>query len=176
MGIRHWLRKRTDEDDAAEADSPPGQSLLRSLFGRETETPRALGEYDSKTYPQELQDQLRRRAEVAEQLVRMDLTDRETRVAAIPELRTLLRRYPHPLAYEALILAYVDSGRYDEARGVAFAARERRIECARSKHPEICAETARLSEWTPEDVDELRREREGRAGAEPAAGAAPAAG
>jgi hypothetical protein len=65
--------------------------------------------------------------------------------------------------YEALINAYVDEGRWEEARGVAFAARERRRECARSPFPEIRMETERLREWSPEEVDALRAEREGAA-------------
>ena len=74
---------------------------------------------------------------MASELLKIDIADPDARVAAIPRLKELLRRYPHPLAYETLIHAYVDAGRYDEAKGVAFAARERRNECARSSHPEM---------------------------------------
>jgi hypothetical protein len=164
MGIRHWLRKRLAEEESGD-EGPPERSLLKSIFGSEGGSVHALGEYDQKSYPAEMEALLRRRQEVAEALLSGNLTDRHRRVEAIPEIRDLLRKYPHPLAYETLILAYLDAGRYDEARGVAFAARERRIECARSPHPEIRAETDRLREWSPEDVDELRREREGAAAA-----------
>ena len=58
--------------------------------------------------------------------------------------------------------AYVDAGRYDEARGVAFAARERRQECARSPYPEIRSETDSLRAWDTDDIDALRREIEDR--------------
>lgn len=157
MGIRHWLRQRTAEEGE---DSPPHTSIFHSIFGRETPTPRALGEFDQKTYPGELQELLGRRTEVAEDLIEMELLTRDARIAAIPQLRELLRRYPHPLVYETLIHAYVDAGRWDEARGAAFAARERRNEVSRSAYSEIRAEVDRLNEWTPEDVEALRVERE----------------
>ena len=63
--------------------------------------------------------------------------------------------------YELLIHAYMDAGRFDEAKGVAFAARERRQECARSPHPEIRAETERLQAWDPAEIDQMRAEYEG---------------
>jgi hypothetical protein len=91
----------------------------------------------------------------------MDLTTRTSRVDAIPRLQQMLRTYPHPLAYETLIHAYVDAGRWDEARGAAFAARERRTQVSRSPYSEIRAEIDRLKEWSPEEVDLLRQEREG---------------
>lgn len=141
---------------------PPGGALVDSLLGRDEPRTRALGEYDSSTFPAELADLLRRREEVAAQLRRLDVADRQARVAAIPRLQKLLRTYPHPLAYELLIHAYVDAGRYDEAKGVAFAARERRAECARSAYPEIRVETERLREWTAGEIDEMRDERESR--------------
>jgi hypothetical protein len=174
MGIRHWIRKRLAED-AEGRDLPPNASIVDAIFGRETPTPRAMGEYDADSYPGELADLLRRRQEVADEILEMNVTTRDGRQAAIPRLRELLRVYPHPLAYETLIHAYIDAGRYDEARGVAFAARERRLECMRSPHPEIRAETDRLSEWSPAEVDAVRAEREGApAAASPSAPAATA--
>lgn len=160
MGIRQWFRQHLLGDEADGEDVPPGRSLFRTLIGREEERVHSLGEYRADTYPKELSELLRRRAQVSEELLRIDITDPEARRASIPRLQELLRMYPHPLAYETLIHAYVDMGRYDEAKGVAFAARERRNECARSPHPEIQAETERLREWTSEEVDALRMERE----------------
>lgn len=169
MGIRHWLKHHiVGENDGS--DVPPGSQLLNSLFGREQERVRSLGEFSSDSYPQELTDLLRRRGEVASEVLLIDISDPQTRMDSIPHLRELLRVYPHPLVYETLIHAYMDSGRYDEARGVAFAARERRIECARSEFPEIRAEVEHLKEWSPEEVDQLRAEREG---AQPAPEASP---
>jgi pentatricopeptide repeat protein len=141
-------------------DVPPGRSLMHAFWGRDEERIHALGEYDADSYPRELAELLHRRQEVAEQVLRIDISDPDARVAAIPTLRDLLRTYPHPLVYETLIHAYVDDGRYDEARGVAFAARERRIECMRSDLPEIRSEVEHLHEWSPDDVEELRRRRE----------------
>ncbi len=89
----------------------------------------------------------------------MNVTDRQARIDALPRLRELLRDYPLPLVYELLIHAYVDSGRFDEARGVAFAAQARREECARSDHPEIRSEIDHLNAWTPAEVDRLKAER-----------------
>lgn len=162
MGIRHWFRNRILGDEAHGDDVPPGASLVNTLLGREEERIHSLGEYRSDSYPSDLADLLRRRAEVAQEVLAIDVADREARIAAVPHLQKLLRRYPHPLVYEMLIHGYVDAGRYDEAKGVAFAARERRQECSRSPHPEIRAETDRLREWTPEEVDELRAEAEAR--------------
>jgi hypothetical protein len=162
MGIRHWLRKRLAEGDTGE-DVPPGQSIFAAIFGREAETPRSLGEFDCDSYPEELRQVLCRREEVAAELREMDLTTRQARIDAIPRLREMLRTYPHPLAYETLIQAYVDAGRWDEARGAAFAARERRSQVARSPYSEIRSETDRLTGWSPEEIEELRREREGEA-------------
>jgi hypothetical protein len=172
MGIRHWLRKRLAEqqEDGDESGAPSG-SIINSIFGREPPTLHALGEYDQKTYPGELQDLLRRREDVAEELREMDLTTRQSRVDAIPRLQQMLRTYPHPLAYETLIHAYVDAGRWDEARGAAFAARERRTQVSRSPYSEIRSEIDRLKEWTPEEVDLVRQEREGSAVTVPAAAA-----
>ena len=147
--------------DAAEGDDlPPSGALVNSALGREKEKTRSLGEYDESSYPQDLAELLRRRSQVSTELLRVDVTDREARIAAVPRLRELLRTYPHPLAYELLISAYVDMGRFDEAKGVAFAARERRQACLRSEHPEIRAEVDRLREWSPEELDEMRRELE----------------
>lgn len=164
MGIRHWLRKRTAEEHEG-GDAPPHTSLLHSIFGREPPEMHALGEFNRDTYPGELQDLLAKREQVAQRLLAMELHTRDARVAAIPELRTLLGTYPHPLVYETLINAYVDDARWDEARGAAFAARQRRTEVGRSPYPEIRAETDRLNEWTPEDVDALRQEHEARGAA-----------
>ena len=160
MGIRHWIRKRMAEA-AEEGDLPPNASLMNAIFGREPPTLHALGEYDQKTYPGELEEQLRRRMQVAHELLEMDLTTRQSRIEAIPRLQALLRTYPHPLAYETLIHAYVDAGRWDEARGAAFAARERRTQVARSPYPEIRSEIDRLNEWSPEEIELLRQERDG---------------
>lgn len=162
MGIRHWFKSQMLGENAQGGDVPPGSSLVNTLLGREEERVRSLGEYSADSYPQDLADLLRRRSEVASETLRIDVADPEARMAAIPRLQQLLRKYPHPLVYEMLIHAYVDAGRFDEAKGVAFAARERRMECARSPHPEIRAETDRLREWTPNEVDELRAEIEAR--------------
>lgn len=143
-------------------DVPPRGSLVNSAFGRESEQPRAMGEYAEASFPFDLAEVLRRRAEVLRDFMRIDVTDRELRVAAIPELKKLLGRYPHPIVYEALIHAYVDAQRYDEARGVAFAARERRQECAASPYPEIQSEIDGLREWKSQDVDAIREEAEKR--------------
>lgn len=162
MGLRHWLRNHMLGDDAVGNDVPPNASLVNTMLGREAEPTRALGEFDAGNYPEELSALLRRRAEVASDLLKIDIADPQARIAAIPQLKELLRKYPHPLAYETLIHAYVDAGRFDEAKGVAFAARERRMECARSPHPEIRAETDRLAEWSSEEIDEMRQESEAR--------------
>jgi len=146
-------------------DVPPNASIFSTIFGRDAATPRALGEYDHASYPTELRVLLERRQDVADALMEMDITDRAARIAAIPRLQELLRTYPHPLAYETLINAYVDAGRWDDARGAAWAARERRTEVARSPHSEIRAEIDRLKEWSPEEVDALRAERDGHPGA-----------
>jgi hypothetical protein len=162
MGIRRWFRERMVGDDSEGDDVPPGAALVHSALNRESEPVHALGEYDEESYPEELAEIVRRRARVTDELLHMDLTEREARVAAIPRLSELLRAYPHPLAYELLIHAYVDSGRFDEAKGVAFAAHARRLECARSPHPEIRAEIDRLNEWSAEEIDQIRAEREAR--------------
>ena len=162
MSLRRWIRGQMLGDDIEGNDVPPRGSLMNSALGRETEQKRSLGEYDAQSFPTDLAEALRIRSEVAAALMRLDITDPAGRAAAVPELKKLLQRYPHPLVYETLIHAYVDAGRFDEARGVAYAARERRHECERSPHPEIRAETDRLREWKPEDVDALREEIEGR--------------
>lgn len=159
MGVRQWLKARMAEDSASGGDVPPGASLMQTLMGREVERTRALGEYDAGSYPAELSERLRRRQEVTEELLLMDIADPEARIAAIPRLQAMLHRYPHALVYETLIHAYLDADRFDEAKGVAFAARERRGECARSPYPEIRAETAHLHEWTVDEVEQLRDER-----------------
>jgi pentatricopeptide repeat protein len=147
-------------DDAEGNDVPPGGSLVNSLLGREQERVPSLGEYTADTYPTDLAELLRRRAGVMARLLEIDTTRAAARVEAIPTLRELLREYPHPLAYEMLIHAYVDAGRYEEAKGVAFAAHERMRECARSDQPEIRSEIVGLHPWSQEEIEELRRERE----------------
>ena len=161
MGFRHWLKQRMVGESAGE-DLPPGSSLVDTVLGREPERVRSLGEYNSQSYPADLAELLRRREAVTAEVLRIDFTDRQARMEAVPRLRELLRTYPHPLVYELLIHGYVDAGRYDEARGVAFAAQARRAECARSEHPEIRAEIEHLQEWTADEVDRLRAERESR--------------
>lgn len=162
MGIVSWLRRRILGD----AHALPNRELMNAVLGRDAPTTRSMGEYTAQSYPTEMADLLRRRQEVADELLEIDVGSREARLGAVDKLKTLLRRYPHPLAYEMLIGAFIDLGRWDEARGVAFAARERRIECSRSPHPEIRAECDRLNEWTPEEVDAIRQEREARAAGE----------
>ena len=162
MSLRRWVREQMLGGESEGNDVPPSGSLVNSALGRERQQPRSLGEYDAATYPTDLADILRRRAEVTAEFMRIDVTDREARVEAIPRLKELLQRYPHPLLDETLIHAYVDAGRYDEARGVAFAARERRQECSRSPYPEIRSETDSLRAWDTDDVEALRREIEDR--------------
>jgi hypothetical protein len=162
MGIRQWMRDQLLGDDAAGNDLPPSGAIVNSVLGREKEAVRSLGEYDIGSYPEDLAELLRRRTEVSRELLQVDVTDREARIAAVPRLRELLRLYPHPLAYELLISAYVDMGRFDEAKGLAFAARERRLACLRSDHPEVRAEVDRLREWSSDEIDELRLEAEAR--------------
>ena len=157
MGLRTWIRART-ADTQDHPDASGAKALLFSIVGRDEAMPHALGEYTADTYPAEIAERLRRRAAVAAELRAMDLGARDGRAQAVSRLKELLREYPHPLAYEALILAYVDQCRWEEARGVAFAARERRWEVEHSPFPEIRAEVDRLKAWTPEDVEELRRE------------------
>src|SRR5688572_27884387 len=118
MSLRRWVREQMLGGDAHGNDVPPRGSIVNSAFGREQPAPRSLGEYDAQTYPVDLAELLRRRTEVTNALMRIEVTDPEARVAAIPQLKELLRGYPHPLVYETLIHAYVDAGRYDEARGV----------------------------------------------------------
>lgn len=158
MGIRYWLKKRMASGEAGE-DLPPNASIRDVLFGRDQPTARPLGEYSSETYPDDVRELLRRRQRVAGELLDIDITDPRARQEAIPRLKELLSVYPHALAYEMLINAYLDAGRWDEARGVAFAARERRLECTRSGLPELQAEIAYLHEWSPEEVDRMREER-----------------
>ncbi|MDP9348465.1 MAG: hypothetical protein M3P24_04880 [Gemmatimonadota bacterium] len=160
MGIRQWVKRQLAVEEAGE-DVPPGGSLLDAFLGRGPVPSHALGEYTAETYPQDVTELLRRRQQVMDELLRMNLTDRQTRQEAIPRLKELLRVYPHALAYEALIHAYLDGGRWDEAKGVAFAAHERRAECARSNLPELRAEIDFLHDWSPEEIDRLREEREG---------------
>ena len=159
MGIRHWLKRQMVGDHSGE-DVPPGTSLMDTLLGRTQERSRSLGEYDSASYPKELRDTLDRRQEVADRVLALEITDPDARVEAIPTLRKLLRTYPHPLVYETLIHAYVDAGRFDEAKGLAFAARARREECLKSPHPEIRSEVDHLEVWSPDDVEAIREERE----------------
>lgn len=160
MGLRTWIRARM-ADPAPAGDAAPVKALVYSIVGADDAPAHALGEYTADTYPAEVADQLRRRNEVAAALRAMDLGSREGRAQAVTRLKELLRVYPHPLAYEALVLAYVDQCRWDDARGVAFAARERRWEVEHSPWPEIRSEVDRLKAWTPEDVEDLRREAAG---------------
>jgi len=162
MSLRRWIREQVLGADAEGNDLPPGGSLMNTALGRDPLPKRSLGEYTAHNYPTDLAEILRCRSAVTAALLRMDVTDPAARAQAIPRLKELLREYPHPLAYETLIHAYLETGRYDEARGVAFAARERRHECQRSPHPEIRAEIDRLREWNPQDVDTLRAEIESR--------------
>lgn len=127
---------------------------MATLLGRDGATPRSLGEYDSANYPNELRHLLARRDEVARELLALGAVDPESRVAAVPALHALLLKYPHPLVYETLINASLDAGRIDEAKGLAFAARQRRMECLESEYPEIRAEVDWTREWTPEDFDD----------------------
>ena len=163
MSLRRWFRERMLGDEAEGTDVPPRGSLMNSLLGKEEERRPSLGEFNAESFPSDLTELLQRRAEVMAALLKIDVADEAARIAAIPRLRELLRIYPHPLVYEMLIGAYIDADRYDEAKGIAFAARERRQECARSPYPEIRAETDRLREWTQDDVEELRTERAARA-------------
>lgn len=161
MGIRYWLKRRMAGEEAGQ-DLPPNASIMDALFGRDNPPAHALGEFRADTYPADLTQLLLRRQEVTDELLTLDVASPEARVAAIPRLRELLRVYPHALVYETLITAYIDAGRWDEARGVAFAARERRAECLRSELPELRAEVSYLHEWSPEEVDRVREDSERR--------------
>jgi hypothetical protein len=158
MGIRYWLKRRMAGEDAGE-DLPPNASIMDALFGRDNPPAHAMGEYRADTYPADLAELLRRRQEVTDELLAVDLASAQARVEAIPRLRELLRVYPHALVYETLITAYIDAGRWDEAKGAAFAARERRAECLRSTLPELRAEVSYLREWSPEEVDRIQADR-----------------
>lgn len=157
MSIRRWFRERMGADEARTGDAPPGTALLDTVLGPTGERSNWLGTYTSETYPDELREMLLRRQEVARELIATDLATAQARVAAIPRLRDLLRQYPHPLVYDALINAYLDAGRYDEAKGAVFAARQRRLECERSEYPEVRSEVANLREWKLEEIDALRK-------------------
>ncbi|HLL47612.1 MAG TPA: hypothetical protein VK399_12930 [Longimicrobiaceae bacterium] len=158
MGIRYWLKRRMAGEDAGE-DLPPNASIMDALFGRDNPPAHAMGEYRADTYPADLTELLRRRQQVTDELLGVDLASAQARVEAIPRLRELLRVYPHALVYETLITAYIDAGRWDEAKGAAFAARERRAECLRSTLPELRAEVSYLREWSPEEVDRIQADR-----------------
>jgi len=162
MGIRQWLRQQIRERAGENGELPAGASFLYGLTEDELEKMHALGEFTALTYPQQLAELLRRRGDVTAELMTMDLGNKDARRAAIPRLQELLHRYPHPLAYDALILAYVDQARWDNARGAAFAARERRLECESSPWPEIRTECGALKAWAPEDIEPIRLEHEGR--------------
>jgi hypothetical protein len=154
MGLRDWMQRRMAVYDGR-AHLPTHASLMHRWF-----TDDRPGEASAAPPPPAVVDALRRREEVSETLLEMDLASASSRIAALPRLRELLRLYPHPVVYEALILTYADAGLWDEARGIAYAARDRRRECERSPYPEIQMEIDRLREWTAADVEELRRERE----------------
>lgn len=157
MGLREWIRARMAET-ADEGDSAPVAALVYSVVGKDEQPVHALGEYTAATYPGALADALRRRNDVAAELRGMDLGSEAGRREHLPRMVELLKTYPHPLAYEALIMAFVEQRRWDDAKGVAFAARERRWEVEHSPWPEIRSEIDRLRAWSPEDVEELRRE------------------
>lgn len=157
MSIRRWFRERMGEGGQRTEDPPPAPALLDAMLGPADERSRWLGEYSSTTYPADLQELLLRREAVARELLEIDLATAQGRIESIPGLRDLLRRYPHPLVYEALINAYLDAGRYDEAKGVVFAARQRRQECARSDYPEVRSEIAYLKDWKLEEIETLRK-------------------
>jgi hypothetical protein len=159
MGILDWVKGGKSGKHGG--DRPPASSLMNAAFNREPANERAMGDMDTSKFDESLAGLLTRRQQVSDELLSMEITTVPGRREAVPRLRELLRVYPHPLVYETLIHAYIDAERYDEARGVAFAARERRIECEHSPHPEIRAEIDRLNEWTPEEVDAVRLERQG---------------
>lgn len=143
-------------DDSAGDDLPPGPSLMNTLLGREDERIHSLGTYTAADYPSDLKSQLERRERVTAELLTMDVMDKSGRIAATPRLRELLSIYPHLLVYETLINAYLDAGRYDEAKGLVFAARQRRLECLRSEHPEIRGEAEGIHPWTADEIEEYR--------------------
>ena len=156
MSIRQWFRSQLLGPDQETQDSgPPVRAFVESLFSRGPERVHAMGEYTSETYPGEIRELVARRQDVTDELLSIDIGDKQARIEAIPKLQQLLRKYPHPLVYETLIHAYVDAGRVEEAKGVAFAARDRRREVEKSAHPEIRAEIESLREWTARDVEEL---------------------
>src|SRR5690606_16910804 len=107
MSIRRWFRERMGQDEARAGDPPPGTALVDAVLGPPAERSSWLGDCTSETYPHELREMLLRRQEVTRQLVEPDLTTPAARIAAIPRLRELLSRYPHPLVYDALINAYI---------------------------------------------------------------------
>lgn len=156
MSLRRWFKERMLGDDAGGDDVPPGSSLMNTLLGREEDRIRSLGEYNAESYPTDLRSQLTRREQVTSELLTMNITEKQGRIDSIPRLRELLVTYPHLLVYETLINAYLDAGRYDEAKGLAFAARQRRQECLRSDHPEIRGEVEGIHEWTADEIDEYR--------------------
>ena len=156
MSLRRWFKEKMLGDDAGGNDVPPGSSLVNTFLGREEERVRSLGEYSAANYPSDLRTQLTRREQVTSELLTMNILGRQGRIEAIPRLRELLATYPHLLVYETLINAYLDAGRYDEAKGLAFAARQRRQECIRSQHPEIRGEVEGIHEWTADEIDEYR--------------------
>jgi hypothetical protein len=157
MGLREWMQRRMASYDGR-ADLPAHAAFMHAWFTEDRPRRPAI-QTERIPPPPEVVEQLRRREEVTAELLQLDLSTADGRRESLPRLQELLRRYPHPVLYDALILAYADAGRWDEARGVAFAARDRRRACERSPHPEIQMETERLRDWTSEDVEELRLER-----------------
>jgi pentatricopeptide repeat protein len=146
MSIREWLKQRITH--SAGSGEGTDSFLNRLVFGKETPQQRSLASTTSaRIRPSWWTSPPPRRGD--DEVMEMDFTTAQARRDAIPELQRLLHKYPHPVLYEALIHAYADSGRWDEARGVAYAARERRLECSRSTYPEIRSEIDRLKEWSP---------------------------
>jgi hypothetical protein len=159
MSLRRWFRDLILGSVTEGNDLPPGSSLMDSIIGRGETRVRTLGEYDQSTYPAPLRELLSRREDVARELLTMDIADAKGRVSSIPRLRELLRKYPHPLVYETLIHACLEDNRLDEAKGVAFAARQRRQECLASEYPEIRSEVNGLRSWDPAEIDGWSRSR-----------------
>ena len=159
MSLRKWLKDKILGDGVGGDDLPPRPSLMNSALGREEERTRSLGEYTAGNYPSDLKDLLERRIAVTEELLTMNVMEKAGRIAAIPRLKEMLSIYPHLLVYETLINAYLDTERYDEAKGLVFAAGQRRKECLRSDQPEIRGEVEGIHEWTADEIEEYRNQK-----------------